>query len=323
MSDNSVMLDSVSTPGQESGHAPPGILSAAGLSAGYQGSPVLHDVVVDYGPGLHVLLGPNGAGKTTFFRVLAGVLPPIKGEVLVNGRNPHTDAAAKALVGVAAHRAALASRLSVADNLRYWARVLALPGDQREDLVRRVVGQLGLADIAGRRAGTLSRGQQQRAGLAKALLGDPPVLLLDEPTAGIDPAAASRLRGQLHDLAAAGRVVVLSSHNLDEASELADDVTILHQGRIVGRGDAAALRTQLVGDAYRLRLGGSGEMGAALAALGYPAEPAAHGFVVEVADRRAAEVLVSKLVQAGVGIHEVTPVGNALEDVYMHLDGTR
>ncbi len=295
------------------------MLTAADLWAGYRKRVVLREITVRYGPGLHVLLGPNGAGKTTLFRALAGVLPPIRGQVLISGRDPHAESAAKALIGVGAHRAALAPRLSVADNLRYWARVMALPPGQRERRVNDVIDIVGLADISGREAGTLSRGQTQRVGLAKALLPDPPVLLLDEPTAGVDPGIAIGLREELKSLAGSGRTVVISTHDLNEACELADDVTVLHDGRIAGRGEPSTLREQLVGDGYRVRLRGRGDLTGQLARLGYRGEASAGAVIVGVAGEEAVEKLVAELVLAGVAISEVTPVGNALEDVYLHL----
>ncbi|GAA5199208.1 ABC transporter ATP-binding protein [Rugosimonospora acidiphila] len=296
------------------------VLSGVDLHAGYRGRTVLHGVDLDFGPGLHLLLGPNGAGKTTLFRVLAGVLPPSRGRVLIQGRDPHARPEAKRLVGVAAHRPALAPRLSAADNLRYWTRVLALPAADRDRRVREVIDLLDLGSIADQRADTLSRGQTQRVGLAKALLAEPPVLLLDEPTAAVDPAVAARLRDQLRGLAAAGHTILVSTHELAEASDLADDVTVLHRGRVAARGAPSTLREQLVGHGYRLRLRGTGDLAGALRRLGYPAEPATHDrLLVDVPDEDTVETLVADLVRAGVGIREVTPAGNALEDVYLHL----
>ncbi|NJP88758.1 ABC transporter ATP-binding protein [Nonomuraea sp. FMUSA5-5] len=298
------------------------VLSAAGLSAGYRGPAVLHEVRLDYDPGLHVLLGPNGAGKTTLFRVLSGVLPPRAGGVLVDGADPHTDAMAKLLVGMAAHRAALAPRLSVADNLGYWARVLRLPAPTRQRRVEQVIDTMRLTGIAGQKAGSLSRGQAQRVGVAKALLGDPPVLLLDEPTAGLDPGMAAGLRERLRLLADAGRTIVVSTHELAEASELADDVTVLHQGRVVARGEPGELRQRLVGQGYRLRVRGHGDLLGALRRLGYAPEAHGHdGATVQVAGEEETETLVAALVRDGVGIREATAAGNPLQDVYLHLQG--
>jgi ABC-2 type transport system ATP-binding protein len=299
-------------------------LIAAGINAGYRARPVLRDVSVSFGPGLHLILGPNGAGKTTLFRVLAGILRPTAGQVCILGRDPFADVAVKAQVGVAAHRAALASRLSVAGNLHYWARVLGLTTAERPARVHAVLELLDLDTIADRRAGSLSRGQAQRVSLARAMLNDPPVLLLDEPFAGVDPQVTVQLRGHLRTLARAGRTLLVSTHELAEANEIGDDVTVLRDGAVVGQGNAAQLRSSLVGTGYRLRIKGSGDLAGALVRAGYRPEPSVGSFIVQVADEQAAQKLVAELVTSGIGITEAAPAANPLEDLYLRLqEGSR
>jgi ABC-2 type transport system ATP-binding protein len=297
-------------------------LTATALSAGYRGRPVLHDIDLAFGAGLHLIIGPNGAGKTTLFRVLAGVLRPTSGEVRICGRDPGVEVSVKRKVGVGAHRAALASRLSVADNLYYWARVLAMPAAEQRASVARVTDLLDLDEVASQRASSLSRGQAQRVSLARALLSDPPVLLLDEPFSGVDPAVTAQLRGYLRTLADEGRTLLVSTHELAEANAIGDDVTVLREGRIVGQGDAGKLRSALVGDGYRLRIKGSGDLPVALGRLGYQVEASQHdGVIVSVADEGAASKLLAGLVDAGVSVSEATPAANPLEDLYLHLQG--
>lgn len=299
---------------------PPAVLTASGMSAGYRAGPVLHDLSLSFGPGLHLILGPNGAGKTTLFRALAGILHPCAGQVRIQGRDPSVDVAVKSGVGMAAHRAALAQRLSVTDNLRYWARVLRLPPAIRTDRVRAVLDLLDLGPIAGQRAGRLSRGQVQRVNLARALLGDPLVLLLDEPFAGVDPQAAVRIRGELRAFADEGRTLLVSTHDLAEANEIGDDVTVLRGGRIIGQGSAAGLRSSLLGTGYRLRIKGTGDLAGALRRAGYEPQPSGNdAYIVPVADERAARELLAELITAGVGITEASPAANPLEDLYLHL----
>ncbi|MEU3772683.1 ATP-binding cassette domain-containing protein [Streptomyces sp. NPDC032472] len=126
---------------------------------------------------------------------------PTQGTVLVNGKNPHRQADAKSAIGLAGHRSALAHRLSVVDNLRYWARVLGLASGPSEARIADVLALLGLEGLADERVGSLSRGQNQRVGLAKAFLGRPPILLLDEPMSGLDPTMAEQLSDHLKGLA--------------------------------------------------------------------------------------------------------------------------
>lgn len=297
---------------------PAPVLNASGMSAGYRTQPVLHDVSVSFGPGLHLILGPNGAGKTTLFRVMGGILRPDAGHVRVLGRDPAADVAVKSQVGMAAHRSALAQRLSVADNLHYWARVLGLTTAERLARVRAALDLLDLGPIAAQRAGSLSRGQSQRVNLARAMLNDPPVLLLDEPFAGVDPQVAVQLRGHLRALADTGRTLLVSTHELAEANEIGDDVTVLRGGRIIGQGSAAGLRG-LLGAGYRLRIKGSGDLAGALGRAGYQPEPSGDAFIVPVADERAAQELLAELITAGIGITEASPAGNPLEDLYLRL----
>ena len=295
-------------------------LTATAVRAGYRDREVLHGVDVAFDAGLHLVLGSNGAGKTTLFRTLTGVLAPTAGQVLVGGLDPHEELRAKALIGVGAHRAALAPRLSVMDNLSYWARVLALAPGARRACVARAVDLLDLGPIATRRASGLSRGQAQRVSLARALLADPPVLVLDEPFAGVDPGVGMQLRDHLRRFADEGRTVIVSTHELAEARTLGDDVTVLHDGRVVGHGATDALRARLVGSHYRLWVRARGDLAGALTRLGYVPEAAqGDGVVVDVADEDGVEVLVAGLVAAGIGVREVAPAANPLEDLYLHL----
>jgi len=295
-------------------------LTVENVCAGYRGKLVVRDINLEYDAGIHILLGPNGAGKTTTFRVLAGILAPMSGVVRIDGRDPHSAVEAKALIGMATHRSALAPRLSVVDNLRYWARVLGMSSGTAEARIDDVLGVLGLTGFADQRTETLSRGQSQRVSLAKAFLNRPPILLLDEPMSGVDPGTAAQLSDHLRALADAGHTIVASTHALADASRLADDVTVLHGGRIVGRGEPAALRASLMGSAYRLQIRGSGDIPGALAELGYQWEqPRSGHVVVEVADEDEARSLVARLIGSGIGVHEVAPVRNPLEDVYQQL----
>jgi ABC-2 type transport system ATP-binding protein len=296
-------------------------LTATGVTAGYRGRPVIHELNLEFGPGIHLLLGPNGAGKSTTFRVLAGILPPISGNTSVDGRDPATDAAAKAQIGLMLHRSALVAGLSGVDNLEYWARVLGLPPARRAERVAAVVELLGLGAFARRRASELSRGQCQRVALARAFLTEAPILLLDEPLSGVDPDVAGDLRIRLRGFAEAGHTIVLSTHDLAEAGELADDVTVLREGRIVGQGRPGALRTELVGSGYSLRLRGGAGLDAALERAGraLQAVPRAGEAVVAVADDADTARLIAELVHAGVDVYEARPHGNALEEVYRTL----
>jgi ABC-2 type transport system ATP-binding protein len=156
--------------------------------------------------------------------------------------------------------------------------------------------------------------------VARVLLADPPVLLLDEPLSGLDPGAGRQLREHLRALADSGRTIVVSTHELAHASEIGDDVILLRAGRIVGRGETSLLRAQLLGERKRIRVRGRGDVAGALDLLGHRTEGSQNGgVIVEVADEAALERLVAGLVAAGIGVREVAPAKSPLEDLYLAL----
>ena len=173
-------------------------------------------------------LGPNGAGKTTTLRMLLGLIRPDAGTAAITG-TPYPDLASPArTVGALLETAAHPSR-SGRDHLRVLAAAAGIPGERAAQLLATV----GLQHAARQRAGGYSLGMQQRLGLAAALLGDPAVLVLDEPANGLDPQGIRWLRDFLRCLAAEGRAVLISSHILAEVAQTADDVVIIHHGRVV------------------------------------------------------------------------------------------
>ena len=201
-----------------------------------RGRQVLQDVSFEARPGrVTGFLGPNGAGKTSTLRVLLGLDRPDSGTALIDGR-AYRDLDAPLLRvgalldGSGAHR----SRIARA-HLRWVAASNGLPRHR----VAEVLATVELTEDAGRRAGRFSLGMSRRLGLATALLGDPEVLVLDEPTNGLDPGGIRWIRRFVRDQAAAGRTVLLSSHLMGELAETVDDVVVIDRGRIAGRGTLA------------------------------------------------------------------------------------
>lgn len=196
------------------------------------------DLTVDRGS-VHGLLGPNGAGKSTLLRVLLGLVRPQQGTVEILGRDVLADPRT-ALAPVAGFVEAprFYPYLSARTNLEVLAR---LDGRGARRRVAPVLEQVGLADRAEDRVGGFSLGMRQRLGLASALLRDPEVLVLDEPGNGLDPAGKAELRELVRGLAASGRTVLLSSHDLDEVAELCASVTVLRAGAVAHHGPVAGL----------------------------------------------------------------------------------
>jgi ABC-2 type transport system ATP-binding protein len=218
---------------------------------------VLHEVGFTARPGrVTGFLGPNGAGKTSTLRVLLGLDRPQAGRALIDGRRyaeldrPLTVAGAL-LDGSGAHR----SRTARA-HLRWMAASNGLPKSRVDEVLELV----GLTAEAGKRAGRYSLGMSRRLGLAAALLGDPPVLILDEPVNGLDPAGIRWIRAFLRDSAAEGRTVLLSSHLMGELAETADDVVIIDRGTVVADGTLAEVVGEhaTLEDAFLARTAGEG-----------------------------------------------------------------
>lgn len=184
---------------------------------------------------MHGLLGPNGAGKTTLTKVLTTVLSPSSGRAEVMGLDVVTQGARlRPMIGVAfGGERGLYSRVSVRQNMRFWAALYNLPGKQARMRCDSLIERFGLAGKADTRVEELSRGMKQRVHLAKALVGDPAVLFLDEPSAGFDPVAARDLRSLLAEMKNEGRTILISTHDMVEAETLCDQVSLIDHGRIL------------------------------------------------------------------------------------------
>ena len=187
------------------------------------------------------LLGANGAGKTTFIRLLTGYLIPSSGSVTVDGSSPISDArAVHERIGFVAETSRLYPELRVRGFLRFAGGVRGLAGTPLRDAVDRAIARFMLEDVALRPIGNLSKGYQQRVNLAQAFLHDPALLIVDEPTAGLDPLQQAEVRRELRE-AAGLRTVLLCTHDLGEARELTTRVAVLSRGRLVACGPTAEI----------------------------------------------------------------------------------
>ncbi len=186
------------------------------------------------------LLGPNGSGKSTTLAVAAGVREPLAGRVAVEGLSPVSDPAGYARrIGFVPQECALYEELTAAENLDFFGRLYGLSGAELRRRVTRTLARVRLSERAGHRVGSFSGGLKQRLNLAVALLHDPPVLLLDEPTAALDPVSRDALFADLARLRDDGHAVLLSTHHLDEAELGCDRVVVLNAGRVVAVGPPA------------------------------------------------------------------------------------
>ncbi|WP_399929098.1 ABC transporter ATP-binding protein [Streptomyces kanamyceticus] len=223
-----------------------------GVVAGYRARPVIGPIDAGLGPGVHVLLGRNGTGKTTLMRVLAGILPPLAGRVLLDGTDLAAHHEAKRAIGLLTHRAALSPQLSVRDNLEFWARVQGLDRARRPARIREAAGRFDIEGLLDRRTARLSRGQLQRADLARLTLTDPHVLLLDEPMTGLDPVSAEHTRALVRSWGT-HKTVLCSTHSVPEAMTLASRLLILKGGALTELPVATAPERTGTPSAYDLR----------------------------------------------------------------------
>lgn len=198
-------------------------------------NPAVEDISLAIKPGEIVgLLGPNGAGKTTTIRMMAGVLPPTSGKIEINNKNfIEAETELKRLIGYLPENNPLYDELTVEEHLLFWGRLKGLTGEALTKAVVYAVESTGIAEVFYRLIGELSKGYRQRTGLAQAILGQPDILLLDEPTEGLDPNQRQEIQELLLGLKK-NHTVIVSSHVLAEISRLANRVVIIHKGKVVG-----------------------------------------------------------------------------------------
>lgn len=214
---------------------------------------------------IFVFLGPNGSGKTTLFRVLSTLIPLQTGEITMLGYNLRTDAAAiRSRLGVVFQAPSLDKKLTVAENLHHQGKLYGMTGAALRNRSEEMLNALGIADRAGDLTETLSGGMRRRVELAKGLLHRPQLLLLDEPSTGLDPGARSDLWKYLQQIRATdGVTIVLTTHLLEEADR-ADRIAIMHNGKLVALDTPAALQASVGGDSITIRTAQPAELAAAI-----------------------------------------------------------
>lgn len=214
-------------------------------------------VTINVQPGqVLALLGQNGAGKTTTVRMLTSVLAPTRGWASVAGHDVVREPAkVRSLVGVLTEQHGLYLRMTAVEYLDFYGRVYRLEADARQKRSAELLEYFGISEFARRPIGQYSKGMRQKLALARTLLHEPPVLLLDEPTSAMDPESARLVRQAIAGLRSANRTIIICTHNLVEAELLADKIAIIYRGRILTQGTVEELRRSLLGPAeYDVRL---------------------------------------------------------------------
>jgi ABC-2 type transport system ATP-binding protein len=297
----------------------------AGLRKNYGNLVALDGVSFEAAKGrVFAYLGPNGAGKTTTINILCGLLERDGGEVSILGRDVACDPVfVKSRIGVVTENSNLYPELRCQRNLEYMGELYGLSGSERRSRAEELLNGFGLADRATAPFGTLSRGMKRRLTVAAALVHRPEVLFLDEPTTGLDVPSARSLRGLIRRIVADGTTVFLTTHNLFEAEELADEVTVLVAGRTVAGGSVAEIK-QRVGGARSVAVRFSGAVHEDALTSACPAVRSAKlqdgSWRLDVSDlHEALGQLVAFCQQEGLRVEEVGTREPTLEDAFVSL----
>jgi ABC-2 type transport system ATP-binding protein len=304
------------------------MIEVANFTMRYYGPPAVDDISFEIPEGAIVgFLGPNGAGKTTTMRVLTGFLSPTEGEIKVAGHDVVREPIqARASIGYLPENVALYPEMRVREYLRYRADLEGVSSADRKGRVDDVVDRCLLDEVADRITGTLSRGYKQRVALASALVHRPPILILDEPTVGLDPKQIIRIRELIKELGKE-RTVLLSTHILPEVEAICDQVLIIDRGKIVGQGTPEELRRRGSGAAL-VRATFAGELDArpvlsslsGVRAIHQSAEGGETRVRLECdegVDCR--EAVYRKAVESGWTLRELVGETMTLEDVFVRL----
>jgi ABC-2 type transport system ATP-binding protein len=258
-------------------------------------------------------VGPNGAGKSTTMRVILGLDAPDQGSALISGQPYPRLRRPLSHIGAMLDAAALQPGRTARNHLLWLAHSQGLSGRRVDE----VIEQAGLATAARRKAGGFSLGMRQRLGIAAAMLGDPPVLMFDEPFNGMDPEGIVWMRGYLRALAAQGRAVLVSSHLMSELQDAADHLIVAGRGKVIADTSVAALIAAASGDRVALRTGAAPAAMAVLTRIG--ATVAVTGSDTLSVTGLAADQVVARLSEAGVGFSEISAHRATLEEAYMEL----
>ena len=277
------------------------------LNTRYRGGMyALKDIDLNIGRGMFGLLGPNGAGKTTLIRILVTLLKPSSGQVLIDGLDLKRDRARiRRMIGYLPQEFSRFPKLAAWEFLDYGAALAGVPRRERADRVDRLLDQVGLFDVRDRLASKLSGGMKRRLGIAHTLIGDPSIMVVDEPTVGLDPQERLRFRNLLADLARGEIVIILSTHIVGDISSTCTDVALLNEGEIIFKGPPDDLVDTARGKVWKVAASHSElddlkERYAVVSTV-----PAADGYEV-------------RLVAAGLPGRDAQQTDPNLEDAYLH-----
>ena len=292
------------------------------VSRWYGNVVAVNDVTFSLGSGITGLLGPNGAGKTTILHMLAGLLRPSAGDVLINGVAAAGNPEIYRQLALVPEREAVQAFLTGHEFVKMSAKLQRLP--DVDTATRRAIELVDLVDAQHRKIGTYSKGMRQRIKIAGAMVHNPPLLLLDEPFNGMDPRQRLHMMDLLRDLAAQGRVIIISSHILEELADLASNVLVMVAGRLAASGHYREIRRLMTDRPHTFTVRSSDDRRLAAALLAdttvFSVELTAAGIVVRTSDRGAMTRGLSRVARdASIRLLEIRPTDESLESVFSYL----
>ncbi|MGH2537249.1 MAG: ABC transporter ATP-binding protein [Candidatus Promineifilaceae bacterium] len=302
------------------------MILAEALSKAFDDFAAVRELSLNVGRGeLLALLGPNGAGKTTTVRMLSAILRPTGGRAEVNGFDVVRQAdLVRRSVGILTEQPGLYTRSTGLEYLLFFGQLYGLADEIIERRALTLLERFAMPGTAGRRLGEYSKGMRQKVSLIRAMLHEPAVLLLDEPTSAMDPHSAKLVRDAIQELRDERRAIVLCTHNLTEAELLADRIAIIAAGRIIAEGSPADLKRRLLGR-RRFEIGLDRPLNGRLAGLDGEVEiESAQGHIIRfsTADaERANPALVRRLAGLGLGVVTLQEFTVSLEEVYLDIVG--
>jgi len=276
-------------------------LELEGVDSGYNGKPVLHGISFTANESsVYVVLGPNGAGKTTLFRTIAGILEPIAGKIMLDGREIESSKELRSSINYLSHFNALPEEMTVYKALRFYS-------DMEGGDPEKVIDLLDLKEFIDKRVSDLSQGQKKRVSIAKVFLKERDLYLLDEPTANLDPALSKEIRGIILRLSK-DKLVLYSSHNLYEASDIGTNLILIKQGKLAMFDKIANIRSSN----YRVGIKASSDISKIVDAKkgegGY--------YVLTVSTPEEAGLALQKIVKSGILVTEMRELDNPLQELF-------
>ena len=290
------------------------MIEAHGLTKRYGPKVAVNDLSFTVKPGrVTGFLGPNGAGKSTTMRMMLGLDRPTSGRVLIDGKPYHELKHPLRTVGALLDAKWVHPNRSARSHLRWLAKSNGIAASR----VDQVLGMVGLSDVAGRKAGGFSLGMSQRLGIAAALLGDPQILLFDEPVNGLDPEGIHWIRRFMQGLAAEGRTVFVSSHLLSEMSLTAEELVVIGRGQLIAQCSTEEFVNGAGGQSVLVRSPQAQQLRQLLAQRGLRAQESEPNTLV--IDDATTDQIGELAARNGVVLHELTPQRGSLEDAFMQL----